>query len=111
MARISFARPVITRTRITNRRTRDLSQRGSCFICSIIADDLDDHLIISRDDLCVSFLAKWPTLVGYSVLAPLEHRTDVVADFTEDEYVELQRRVHRLGSAISRAVPTDGSMS
>jgi diadenosine tetraphosphate (Ap4A) HIT family hydrolase len=89
------------------RRTRDNSSLGSCFICSIAAGDLDDHLLISRDDVCVSFLAKWPTLVGYALLAPLEHRTQVVGDFTENEYVDIQRRVHRLGLAISAAVPTE----
>jgi len=32
--------------------------------------------------VCVSFLAKSPTLFGYAILAPLDHRTDVVGDFT-----------------------------
>jgi diadenosine tetraphosphate (Ap4A) HIT family hydrolase len=88
-------------------RTRDNSRRGSCFICSIASGDLDGHQVIRRDDVCVSFLAKWPTLIGYALLAPLEHRTGVLDDFTEDEYAELQRRVHRLGRAVSLAVPTE----
>jgi diadenosine tetraphosphate (Ap4A) HIT family hydrolase len=88
-------------------RTRDNWRQGSCFICSIAAGDRDDHLVISRDDVCVTFLGKWPTLLGYCFLAPLEHRTNVVADFSEDKYLELQRRVHRLGRAVSAAVPTD----
>ena len=58
--------------------------------------------MVFRDDLCIAFLAKWPTLLGYSLVAPLEHRTDVVGSFTESEYVELQRRVHRLGRAVAR---------
>ena len=53
------------------------------------------------------FFAKDPTLFGCSLLAPLEHRTGVVADFTEEEYLKLQRRVHRLGRAVSQAVPTE----
>jgi diadenosine tetraphosphate (Ap4A) HIT family hydrolase len=89
------------------RRTRDDSRQGSCFICSIVAGDLDGHFVINRDDVCVAFLAKWPTLVGYTLLAPLEHRTQVVSDFTQDEHAELQRRVHRLGRAVSAAVPTE----
>jgi len=44
---------------------------------------------------------------GYTLVAPLEHRTDVVGSFTEAEYVELQRRVHRIGRALSAAVPTE----
>ncbi len=60
-----------------------------------------------RDDVCIAFLAKWPTLLGYTLVAPLEHRTDVVGAFTDDEYVALQRRVHRVGEAVSAAVPTE----
>jgi hypothetical protein len=52
-------------------------------------------------------LAKHPTLAGYSLLAPLVHHTDVVGTFSQDEYVEVQRRVLRLGQAVSAAVPTE----
>jgi len=89
------------------RRTREHARTGSCFLCSIVAGDLDDHAVIARDDISVCFLAKAPTLVGYALLAPLEHRIDVVGAFTEEEYVELQRRVHRLGRAIAEVVPTE----
>jgi diadenosine tetraphosphate (Ap4A) HIT family hydrolase len=83
------------------------ANEGSCFICSIVAGERDDHLIVFRDDVCVAFLAKWPTLLGYTLVAPLEHRIDVVDGFTADEYIELQRRVHRVGRAVSAAVPTE----
>jgi diadenosine tetraphosphate (Ap4A) HIT family hydrolase len=89
------------------RRVRTDSDRGSCFICSIVAGNRDDHLVVFRDEMCVAFLAKWPTLLGYTLVAPLEHRTDVIGAFTADEYVELQRRVHRVGRAVSEAVPTE----
>jgi diadenosine tetraphosphate (Ap4A) HIT family hydrolase len=89
------------------RRVREDSAAGTCFICSIVAGTRDDHLVVYRDDVCIAFLAKFPTLVGYTLVAPLEHRTNVVDDFTEDEFVELQRRVHRVGRAVSKAVPTE----
>ena len=88
-------------------RTRTDAAEGRCFICSIVAGERDDHLVLYRDDVCVAFLAKFPTLLGYTLVAPLEHRTDVVGSFTEAEYVELQRRVHRIGRALSAAVPTE----
>jgi histidine triad (HIT) family protein len=88
-------------------RVRSDSDHGQCFICSIVAGERDDHLVIFRDDLCIAFLAKFPTLLGYSLLAPLDHRTDVVGGFSESQYVELQRRVHRLGRAVSACVPTE----
>jgi diadenosine tetraphosphate (Ap4A) HIT family hydrolase len=83
------------------------SRGGACFICSIIAGERDDHAVIYRDEICIAFLSRFPTLLGYSLLAPLEHRTAVVGDFTEDEYVALQRRVHRLGTALAAVVPTE----
>lgn len=47
------------------RRTRDNARTGSCFICSIVAGDLDGHIMIAKDDVSISFLAKSPTLLGY----------------------------------------------
>ena len=68
------------------------ARRGDCFICSIVAGSLDGHLVLLRDDVSVAFLAKWPTLVGYALLAPIEHRTGVVGHFSEGEYVEYERQ-------------------
>ena len=89
------------------RQTRADSSAGRCFICSIVAGEREDHLVVFNDDVCIAFLAKWPTLLGYTLVAPLDHRTDAVGSFTEAEYVELQRRVHRVGCAVSGAVPTE----
>jgi diadenosine tetraphosphate (Ap4A) HIT family hydrolase len=89
------------------RRVRIDAAEGRCFICSIIRGQREDHMVLFRDDVCVAFLAKYATLVGYTLVAPLEHRTNVVDDFTEDEFADLQRRVHRIGRAVSQAVPTE----
>ena len=86
---------------------RAASAGGNCFICSIVSGERDDHLVVFRDDVCIAFLAKWPTLLGCTLIAPLEHRTDVIDAFTADEYVELHGRVHRVGRAVSEAVPTE----
>jgi diadenosine tetraphosphate (Ap4A) HIT family hydrolase len=88
-------------------RVRDDAAAGRCFICQIVAGERDDHLVVHRDDRSIAFLARYGTLRGYTLVAPLEHRTGVVADFSEDEYAELQRRVHRVGRAVSRVVPTE----
>jgi diadenosine tetraphosphate (Ap4A) HIT family hydrolase len=88
-------------------RVRTDSTDGRCFICSIVSGERDDHLVLYRDDVCVAFLAKFPTLLGYTLVAPLGHRTDVVGSFSETEYVELQSRVHRVGRALTAAVPTE----
>src|ERR1700722_14011967 len=71
---------------------------GRCFICEL-ADEVTtpEHEIVAyRDELCVAFLPTQPRLYGYCLLAPRRHATGVVSDFSEDEYLALQRRVHRL---------------
>lgn len=82
------------------------SAAGECFVCNIVGG-AEGHRVVYRDDLCIAFFNRYPRVEGYVLLAPLEHRTGVVADFTEDEYVELQRRVHRVGRAISSVLPTE----
>ncbi len=82
------------------------NQRGRCFICDLVRDAEGRHVIF-RNDLCVAFLPRYPTLRGRVLLAPVEHRTQVVGDFTEDEYIAIQRHVYRLGRAVSAAFPTE----
>jgi diadenosine tetraphosphate (Ap4A) HIT family hydrolase len=78
---------------------------GPCFICQIVKGERDDHLVVFRDDVCLAFLATSPiTMVGYTLVAPLEHRVDVVAGFTQDEYLAVQARVHRIGRAVQQVV-------
>jgi diadenosine tetraphosphate (Ap4A) HIT family hydrolase len=89
------------------RRVREASRRGECFICSVVLGHRDDHCVVARDEISIAFLAKFPTLRGCCLVAPIEHRTSVVDDFSEDEYAALQRRVHRVGRAVSRSVPTE----
>jgi diadenosine tetraphosphate (Ap4A) HIT family hydrolase len=82
------------------------SSRGTCFICDLVEEPSGEHVVFA-DDLCVAFLPKYPTLLGRVLLAPIAHRTAVVGDFTEEEYVALQRRVYRLGRAVMDSFPTD----
>lgn len=82
--------------------------RRSCFICDILASpDRTRHHIVYEDDLAIAFLDRYPTLYGHVLVAPREHREHVTGDFTEDDYVALQRVVHRVGEAVRRAVPTE----
>jgi diadenosine tetraphosphate (Ap4A) HIT family hydrolase len=83
------------------------NERGACFICEVVAGERDDHAVVFRDDIAIAFLAKYPTLRGYCLVAPLEHRREVVGDFTEDEFAAFQRRLHRVGRAVSAALPTE----
>jgi ATP adenylyltransferase len=85
---------------------RELGDR--CFICEFLAGNPDyAHDVLHEDERTIAFLQRFQTMYGYVLVAPKEHRERVVEDFTEDEYVELQRVVHRVGSALCRAIPTE----
>jgi diadenosine tetraphosphate (Ap4A) HIT family hydrolase len=65
------------------------------------------HHIVYEDKTFVAFLNRYPTLYGYVLVAPKEHREQVTGDFSRDEYIALQRVVHRVGEALRRVVPTE----
>jgi diadenosine tetraphosphate (Ap4A) HIT family hydrolase len=60
--------------------------------------------IVYEDDVAIAFLDKYPSLYGHTLVAPREHREQVTGDFTTEEYLDLQRRVHRVAQAIRREV-------
>ncbi|MCI0396065.1 MAG: HIT family protein [Chloroflexi bacterium] len=83
---------------------------GPCFICRIIARDpnyYDNHHMIYEDETAVVFLNKYPTLYGYVLVAPREHREQVTGDFSPTEYLALQQLIHRVGEAVRQVVPTE----
>jgi diadenosine tetraphosphate (Ap4A) HIT family hydrolase len=81
---------------------------GSCFICEIVSGgDAGVHAVVYRDDVAIAFLNRYPTLLGYTLVAPVQHRVGVVESFSEDEYLQLQRVIRRVGLAVSSVVPTE----
>jgi diadenosine tetraphosphate (Ap4A) HIT family hydrolase len=75
---------------------------GPCFICRVGAGSSPhEHPTIYRDDTVVAFLNRFPTVLGYVLVAPIDHRENVVTDFSMEEYLRLQVIVHRTGRAIS----------
>jgi diadenosine tetraphosphate (Ap4A) HIT family hydrolase len=81
---------------------------GRCFICEMLAGNPDyEHHIVYEDERTVAFLNRYPTLYGYVLVAPKEHREQVTGDFTLDDYLDVQTVVHRVGEAIRRVVPTE----
>ena len=84
------------------------ARSGTCFVCAIVRSDPEYPAhVIWRDEHHIAFLNRWPTLRGYSVLAPIEHREDVVRDVGLEEHLRLQTVLHRLGRAIAVVVPTE----
>jgi diadenosine tetraphosphate (Ap4A) HIT family hydrolase len=78
-----------------------------CFICRVARGEDDEHEVIVRDDRYVAFFNKFPTLIGHALVAPVEHREGVVQDYTEVEYLDLQRFIYRLGRAMVEVLPTE----
>jgi diadenosine tetraphosphate (Ap4A) HIT family hydrolase len=79
-------------------------QSEPCFICEMIAGRSNGNHIIYQDDNAIAFLNKYPTLYGYVLVAPIQHKEQVTADFTLDEYLALQRNVYRFAEAVRRSV-------
>jgi diadenosine tetraphosphate (Ap4A) HIT family hydrolase len=83
-------------------------QTGPCFICEIVVGNPDyEHHMVYEDEATVAFLDKYPTLYGYTLVAPREHREQATGDFTLEEYLALQRVVYRVAEAIRQEVAAE----
>ncbi len=83
---------------------RDI-QTKPCFICEMITGNpAYTHAIVYEDDVAIAFLNRYPTLYGYVLVAPRQHREQVTGDFTPDEYLNLQRIIYRVAEAVRRVV-------
>ncbi len=82
---------------------------GQCFICELADEQTtrERETVAYRDEHCVVFFPPWPRLYGYSLLAPRRHVTNVVSDFSENDYLALQLRIHRLGRVLAEITPTE----
>ena len=80
-------------------------QIGPCFICEIMAGDPEEtpH-IVYEDDSAIVFLNRYPTLYGYTLVAPREHREQVTGDFSLEEYLALQGLIYRVAEAVRQEV-------
>lgn len=81
-------------------------QTAPCFICEIAAGARDHHMVY-EDERAIAFLNQYPTLLGYTLVAPRDHREHATGDFSLDDYLALQRVIYRVGEAIRRTVPTE----
>ena len=43
--------------------------------------------------------------LGYVLVAPREHREQMVSDFTPEEYLRLQTVVYRVGQTVEQELP------
>jgi diadenosine tetraphosphate (Ap4A) HIT family hydrolase len=82
-------------------------QNQPCFICEMISGQTNGNHVVFQNSESIVFLNKYPSLYGYVLVAPIEHKEQVTADFTLDEYLALQRRIYQVAEAIRRTVETE----
>jgi ATP adenylyltransferase len=81
---------------------------AACFVCELVAGNPDyRHHVVYEDGDAIAFLNRYPALYGHTLVAPRRHREEVTGDFSPEEYLALQRVVHRVGEALRGAVPTE----
>jgi diadenosine tetraphosphate (Ap4A) HIT family hydrolase len=88
------------------KRTRE----GPCFICGLANRDPEFrgfNVMIHEDDDVLIFLNRYPTLRGYTLVCPRRHVERAIGDFSEAEYLDLQRWIFRVGQALQEVVPTE----
>ncbi|OWV81925.1 HIT family hydrolase [Rhizobium sp. R634] len=79
---------------------QDIATRP-CFICGLVGNDpAFFHHRIFEDEETIIFLSKYPTLPGYCLVCPREHREDLAQDMSTDEYLRLQEKVYILSRAL-----------
>jgi diadenosine tetraphosphate (Ap4A) HIT family hydrolase len=77
------------------------ARAGPCFICRIIARDPEFSAhIVYEDEHAIAFLDRYPRGAGYTLIAPRRHREQVTSDFTTEQYLQLQQRLHRVAEAV-----------
>ncbi len=77
-----------------------------CFICRLVAGDpaLPPHHVVWQNAEAVAFLNRFPTVYGYTLVAPKAHREEVSGDFSLHQYLALQRVVHAVAEALRLAL-------
>jgi diadenosine tetraphosphate (Ap4A) HIT family hydrolase len=82
------------------------SRTGPCFVCAYLSGHPDyEHVPVFGDEHVVAFLSRYPTLFGYTIVAPRAHIVDVTGDR------ELFRRVtdvvHDVAEVLKATLPTE----
>ena len=75
------------------------------FVCRLMAghEDLPKY-VVHEDDKAVAFLDGFPWAYGYPLAAPREHREQVTADYTREEYLILQAVFYSVTEAVREEV-------
>jgi diadenosine tetraphosphate (Ap4A) HIT family hydrolase len=84
------------------------SQEGPCFVCAIVAGQPGyEHHLVFEDDETIAFLNRYPTMLGYTLVAPKQHVELWEEDLSPDAYISLQSAVRRVARAIKAVLPVE----
>src|SRR5262245_2276480 len=87
-------------------RHAERSRRGPCFVCAYLTGHPDyEHESVYSDDHVVAFLSRYPTLLGYAIVAPRAHVVDVTGDY--DLFRRVTDVVHDVAEALKVVLPTE----
>lgn len=82
------------------------SRRGPCFVCACLDGHPDYvHEAVYADDHVVAFLSRYPTLLGYAIVAPRVHITDVTGD--RELFRQVNDVVYDVAEALKVTLPTE----
>ena len=83
-------------------------REGPCFVCAFVGGEPGyRHHLVHEDADTVAFLTRFPTLLGYCLVAPKRHVESWVDDMTREEFQRFQGVVHTVARAIRATVPTE----
>lgn len=100
---MAFSRKYFTVEEVSayTRRSKD----GPCFVCQVVSGTAEyQHHMVYEDENAVAFLNMTQPLYGYTLVAPVQHREQVAADFTQQEFADLQKLIHSVALAVQRTV-------
>ncbi len=83
-------------------------QTQSCFVCRLVNGEGSlSRYVVYGDDKAIGFLHGFPRAYGYLLVAPKEHREQVAADFTREEYLGFQVVVYGVAEAVREEVEAE----
>lgn len=84
------------------------AQSGACFIYQIVKGNPNyPATIVYKDEITLAFLDKYPIQYRHTLVTLREHREQVTGDFSEEDYVALQRSVYRVAEAVREEVQAE----
>ena len=84
------------------------ARNGPCFICAFLTGEPGyEHELLYQDEERVAFLARYPTLRGYTIVAPRRHLEQIGGDLSKPAHVALQALVYDVADALRRVLPVE----